>query len=291
MVKRCHQCLTNLSVNSKEPLQQPPIPSRPWEKLGVDLFSLDGNKYLIITSYFTFTEVHYLKKNARATPVIKEMKKTFSRFGTPVEVVSNGGSQFKCKAFEDFSKEWAFQHTVSSPTHAQSNSKAEAAVKNVKNLLKKCGSVNHDEFWKGMLAIRNTPIPHSPTAKAQLNSYLAGHYTTFFLDFQILRKNFRLPPKEGKSCEPRTKRNCAMINMLKCFLLYNQDPVLQFVLALTVTGPFSGLFLKSDPTVPLLSKLTEDLCLSAIGINNVPFSCVLLTLRLLSSLEGRRCAA
>ena len=140
-------------------------------------------------------------------------------------------------------------------------------------------------------------IPHSPVVKARLSSYLADHYMTFFLDFQILRKNFWLPPQEGKSCEPRTKRNCTMINMLKCFLLCNQDPVLQFVLGLTVTGPFSGLFLKSDPTVPLLSKLTEDLCLSAIGsiwswqTNNVPFSCVLLTLRLLSSLEGQRFAA
>ena len=27
----------------------------------------------------------------------------------------------------------------------------------------------------------------------------------------------------------------------------------------TLTGPFSGLFLKSDPTVPFLYKLTEDL--------------------------------
>ena len=33
----------------------------------------------------------------------------------------------------------------------------EAAVKNVKKLLKKFGSIN-DEFWKGMLAIRNTPL-------------------------------------------------------------------------------------------------------------------------------------
>ena len=47
---------------------------------------------------------------------------------------------------------------MSSPTHAQSNGKAEAAVKNVKKLLKKSGSMNQDDFWKGMLAIRNTPL-------------------------------------------------------------------------------------------------------------------------------------
>ena len=75
-----------------------------------------------------------------------------------MEVISDGAPQFKCKAFEDFSKEWAFQHTVASPTHTQSNGKADSAVKNVENLLKKRGTVNLDEFWKGMLAIRNTPL-------------------------------------------------------------------------------------------------------------------------------------
>ena len=96
-----------------------------------------------LTDYFAFvTEVHDLKKNARAPFVIKEMKKTFSRFGTQVEVVSDGISQFKCKAFEDFSKERAFQHAVSSPTHAQSNGKAEAAVKNVKRRLPTASAID-----------------------------------------------------------------------------------------------------------------------------------------------------
>ena len=158
MVKRCSQCLTLLPVNPKEPLQQPPLPTRPWDKLGADLYSLNGNEYLIVTDYLPFfTEIHDLRKEATASLLIKELKKMFSRFGKPVEFVSDGGSQFTCKAFETFAKEWGFTHTLSSPTHAQSNGKAEAAVKNVKKLLKKCGSMN-DEFWKGMLAIRNTPL-------------------------------------------------------------------------------------------------------------------------------------
>ncbi|CAB3997603.1 PREDICTED: uncharacterized protein K02A2.6-like [Paramuricea clavata] len=81
----------------------------------------------------------------------------FSRSGQPVEVVLDGGSQFTCKACATLVESWNFIHTVSSPTHAQSNGKAEAAVKNVKKLLKKCGSMN-DQFWKGLLAIRNTPL-------------------------------------------------------------------------------------------------------------------------------------
>ena len=167
MIKRCHQCLSLLPANCKETLQQPPLPTRPWDKLGLDLCSLHGKEYLIITDYFSFfTEVRDLRKNTKAPIVIKELKEVFSRFGSPVEVVSDGGPQFSCKAFQDFAKEWGFQHTLSSPTHAQSNGKAEAAVKNVKKLLKKCGALN-DEFWKGMLAIRNTPLS-SGKSPAQL---------------------------------------------------------------------------------------------------------------------------
>ena len=158
IVKRCSKCTTLLPANSKEPLQQPSLPIRPWDKLGADLYSLDGNEYLIVTDYFSFfTEVHNLRNDATVPLLIKELKKMFSRFGQPVEVVSDGGSQFTCKAFETFTKEWGFTHTLSSPTHAQSNGEAEAAVKNVKKLLKKCGLMS-DEFWKGLLAIRNTPL-------------------------------------------------------------------------------------------------------------------------------------
>jgi len=108
------------------------IPTRLWEKLVVHLLSLDGNEYIVITDYFSFfTEVLDLKKNNKASIVIKEIKEPFSRFRTPVEVVCEGGSRFKCRAFE----EWAFQQTISSPTHVQSNGKAEAGEK---NFLKKC---------------------------------------------------------------------------------------------------------------------------------------------------------
>ena len=169
MIKRCHQCLLLLPANCKEPLQRPPLPTRPWDKLGLDLCSLNEKEYLIITDYFSFCiEVRELRKITKAPIVIKKLKEVFSRFGSPVEVLSDGDPQFSCKAFQDFAKEWGFQHmyAISSPTHAQSDGKAEAALKNVKKLLKKCGALN-DEFWKGMLAIRNTPLS-SGKSPAQL---------------------------------------------------------------------------------------------------------------------------
>jgi hypothetical protein len=158
MVKRCSECRTLLPANPKEPLKQPPLPTLSWDKLGVDLYSLNDREYLIVTDYFSsFTEVYDFGKDATAPALIKELAQLFSRFGQPVEVVSDGSLQFTCKAFATFVESWDFIHSVSSPTNAQSNGKAEAAVKNVKKLLKKCGSMN-DQICKGLLAIRNFPL-------------------------------------------------------------------------------------------------------------------------------------
>jgi 2-hydroxy-3-keto-5-methylthiopentenyl-1-phosphate phosphatase len=111
---------------------------------------IKDREYLTVTDYFSsFTEIYDLGKDATAPALIKELTQLFSRFGQPVEVVSDGASQFTCKAFATFVESWNFIHIVSSPTHAQSNGKAEAAVKNVKKLFKKCGSMN-DQFWKGL---------------------------------------------------------------------------------------------------------------------------------------------
>ena len=151
MVKPCHQYLAFLPGNCKKPLLRPPLPTRPWEKLGIDLCNLNGHEYLIITDYFSSsTEVRALKTNSKASLIIREVKDAFSCFGNPIEAVTDGGPQFK------------------------SNGKAKAAVKNVKKLLKKCGSMN-DKFWKGTQAIRYTLLS---CGKSPSQLYLAEHCVT-----------------------------------------------------------------------------------------------------------------
>ena len=57
------------------------IPSRPWEKLGVDYFTFSNQDYLIIVDYFSkYPEVIPMSfKTAQAT--IKVMMSVFSRHG------------------------------------------------------------------------------------------------------------------------------------------------------------------------------------------------------------------
>ena len=46
-ISRCERCRNFEISNQKETLLPHELPSRPWEKVGTDLFSLDGRDYLI----------------------------------------------------------------------------------------------------------------------------------------------------------------------------------------------------------------------------------------------------
>lgn len=70
----------------------------------------------------------------------------------PEIIRTDNGPQFKSK-FEEFSKQYNFEHITSSPYYSQSNGCAEAAVKIAKNLLKK-----NDDIYLALLVYHNTPL-------------------------------------------------------------------------------------------------------------------------------------
>ena len=63
-------------------------------------------------------------------------------------------------------------HRITSSYFPQSNGRAEVAVKKVKRFLVSCihpsGSLNTDEFLRGMLHLRNTPDPDCKVSPAQI---------------------------------------------------------------------------------------------------------------------------
>ena len=72
-------------------------------------------------------------KDITVTHMIAGLTELFSRTVIPDVLWLDRGPQFTAKAFQEFAREWGFQQLMSLPHYPQSNGKAEAAVKSMKN--------------------------------------------------------------------------------------------------------------------------------------------------------------
>ena len=96
--------------------------------------------------------------------VIACLTRHFARYGIPKCPVPECGPQFTSPEFKQLMDQWGVLHIKSSPGHHQSNGKAEAAVKSIKNLLKK---INGDQYL-ALLELGNTPWQHTNQTPAEL---------------------------------------------------------------------------------------------------------------------------
>ena len=165
-ISSCSICRELETRNQKETLMSHDIPDRPWAKIGTDLLSLFSNDYLITADYFSnFFEIDRLH-NTTSAQVIKKLKAHFARYGVPEVVVSDNGPQYASEEFEDFAREWDFEHRTTSPGNSKGNGKVESAVKTAKRLLIKARRSNSDPFLS-LLDHRNTPSEGLESSPAQ----------------------------------------------------------------------------------------------------------------------------
>ncbi|GFO39027.1 endogenous retrovirus group k member 19 pol protein [Plakobranchus ocellatus] len=165
-VESCDTCATFCARQPEQPLLTHEVPSRPWQKVRTDIFSISGRNYLVTVDYFsTFIEVDYLQDIA-STTVIHKLKHQFARHGIPEVHISDNGTQYTSEEFAQFASEWKFQHTRSAPGNKKAKGAAEAAVKVIKNMMIKCRKSNEDPYI-GLLNLRNTPTEGLATSPAQ----------------------------------------------------------------------------------------------------------------------------
>ena len=165
-VESCDTCSSYSIIQSKEPLFMHEVPSRPWEKIGTDIFTLNGRHYLITVDYYSqFFEIDYLTETTSEAAITK-LKHHFARHGIPDIVISDNGPQYSSYDFQLFGKKWGFSHEPISPGNSQSNGAVEAAVKIAKSLMKKCKKAKEDPYL-GLLNLRNTPQEGMQTSSVQ----------------------------------------------------------------------------------------------------------------------------
>ena len=159
-------CRTFEVSQQKETLMPHEVPSRPWEKVGVDLFEFKNKSYLITVDYYTnFWEVDKLP-DTKARTVILKLKNHFARYGCPDKVLSDNGPQFSCNEFATFARTWQFEHCTISLGNSKANGKVESAVKIARRLLRKALKASTDPYL-AILDYRNTPTQGVGSSPAQ----------------------------------------------------------------------------------------------------------------------------
>ncbi|XP_037528656.2 uncharacterized protein K02A2.6-like [Rhipicephalus sanguineus] len=90
MVENCPNCATK-RVQRAEPLLPTVTPSRPWERVGVDIFHHEGADYLLLVDYYSrYTEVLSLRSTT-STAMISIIKSVFARHGISETRISDIG--------------------------------------------------------------------------------------------------------------------------------------------------------------------------------------------------------
>ena len=95
---------------------------------------------------------------------IRALKEHFGRHGILCKLITDCGSQYTSKEFENFAQSYNFEHVLVSPKHPQANGEAEVAVKTVKSLWRK----NKDKN-EALVVYRATQMPGIELSPSQLS--------------------------------------------------------------------------------------------------------------------------
>ena len=142
MVKDCELCNKYQQAQPRLPVMQPDLPTRPWEKLGSDIFQFNGANYLIIVDYYSRFPVIRPLNDTSASTISSHLTSLFAEYGLPSALTADFGSQFISELFKKKCEESNITLTFSSPYHHQANGVAERCVGTTKSLWKKAAENN-----------------------------------------------------------------------------------------------------------------------------------------------------
>ena len=174
--EQCYACNKNAPTQAPEPTQLVDPPTAPFQQVFADFFDFAGCHYLVIGDRLSgWSEIYSTPsgtQNSGAKGLVQCLRSFFRTFGVPEEISSDGGPEFAADTTRKFLDQWDVRHRMSSAYYAQSNGRAEVAVKSAKRLLRSnigpTGSLNTDQFLRAMLQMRNTPDPDCKLSPAEI---------------------------------------------------------------------------------------------------------------------------
>ncbi|KAK8784274.1 hypothetical protein V5799_009360 [Amblyomma americanum] len=167
-IRRCFECLICKVPSGKEKGLLHPIPPgrRPFETihadhLGLFVRSKKGNKYiLVVIDNLTKYVRLFPSRDTSAKSVIKSCEDFTFSHGLPERIITDRGTCFTSKAFEEFCKARGIQHVLNSTRHPRANGQVERVNRTLVPTIMTTMDGNDQREWdiglKGVEAFLNT---------------------------------------------------------------------------------------------------------------------------------------
>ena len=163
MRKLCLDCRENQPSQTKEPPKGMIMPSYPFQTLHADYFHLAGKVFLLLVDAYTSWPIVKTCSNGGTAAELKEaLIETFSTYGIPMTLISDGGSQFTAHETQNLLNSWGVEQRIASAYNPHANLRAETGVKSMKRILHDAVGtgykLNGEKAAMAIMEYRNTPI-------------------------------------------------------------------------------------------------------------------------------------
>jgi hypothetical protein len=170
--KSCVSCQAVKSSPAKAPLHPWMWPAKPWQRIHIDFVGpfLGKNFLVVVDAHSKWAEVIEMSSTTSSKTIV-ELRKLFSAYGLPEQIVSDNGPQFVAEEFATFLKLNGIRHIRCSPYHPSSNGGAERFIQTFKQAMK-AGATSTPLFSQRLssflLTYRATPHATTNTPPCEL---------------------------------------------------------------------------------------------------------------------------
>jgi len=132
-----------------------------WEVLGTDVTHVDGRPYLSVIDTASRFTIWRSLRNESSTEIAFNIEQIFAEFGPPAYIMSDNGTVFRSREFNELLDKWKVQQVLTSAYRPQGNSVVERVHRTVKRTVKRTGkSLAEAVFWVNNTKGKNDSTPY-----------------------------------------------------------------------------------------------------------------------------------
>ena len=210
--RECETCQLEQKMPQQVPLHPWEFPGESWKRLHIDFAGpfLSSMFMIVVDSYTKWLEVFRMSQiTSQAT--ITRLKRLFSSYGLPEQIVTDNATTFTSEEFQTFVKQNGILHTTSAPGHPATNGLAERYVQTFKAGMKKLAKANLDfEDKVSLFLSQYRTTPNTTTGQSPADLFLHRHVRTR-LDFlkpcttaMVRRKQYLQKDQHDRSAADRS---------------------------------------------------------------------------------------